>query len=320
MPRSSRQKASFPFLELPAGKIVHENPRHHLIAHTSTELRNHIYERTTDELDCVRIVTRPNPKSKDTNASSPSILLPLAQVCKQLRAEYLPYSPHWLSSLQVGLRGQDLEHFIQTFCRTDNGIVRCPKSITVYVSAYDTEPDGRPCATTDILPLIKLKLHCPWLECSFAADPRENGDKILPGPGNVRVGDAIAFDCHELGKLVNSNDASFLAHIEEKRLVRIMLYPGVPWKSVHVELVFSVQPRVRKIDGNYLRCNLGEVRAFGLEDVYKGDRVYLTMSLEREGRRSQDGVRREGEAWARWCAERRRSVEQAYGNDTARLK
>jgi hypothetical protein len=146
---------SSPFLALPAGPF-NPNPTHSVsssISNAPTELRNSIYASILADSE-LNPVQRLTPFFRGRYAASPKWsdehLLPLAHVCRQLRAEFLPL---WVAGLEAGVKLTEVERFVEVFGRAlesetdivgdgdDVEDVVCPKSLTVYI---DADADASP--------------------------------------------------------------------------------------------------------------------------------------------------------------------------------
>lgn len=249
--------STFPFLELPA------------------ELRNQIYDLILAEDDRLQRIC---PRASDSGIEARKRLAPLAQVNRQLRAEYLPC---WMTRFDVAVHVYNLEEYVRVFCRRFKCTRLRPKLITIYIpaaggAALNVDSTHPP---TNILSLIKLRQQCPSFACAFVPDPRDqwrSGSKPL-----------IDADCRELEKLVCSSNEKFVAVIKGKKMIAVLLYPERIWpyaysmrKYTRVAWVFSAQlGRVRVIDKLNTRYNLGEAREFGVEDVYRCNWIHFTMSI-----------------------------------------
>ena len=193
-------------------------------------LRFYIYEMMIAEDDHEWQLTPSFSSGGKGGSNVPSDqLLPLTHVCKLLRVEYLQY---WMPRLHVSLHISDVERFIKTLYRTVHIVTLCPNATTVYITGSAAKAVGTFYPPSDLLPLAKLRLRQPKLSCTFAADPKEQRNQTLPpfgAPSTSLSMNAVMSDCRDIEKLIGYEEDSFLSFIKGKRLVRIILYPGLPW-------------------------------------------------------------------------------------------
>jgi hypothetical protein len=196
----------------------------------------------------------------------------LAQVNRQIRAEYLPIC----MQAQVTIAWRDLPNYINTFYPTAKGqlknLEQAPSAITI-IADYDKKDGDN--VVIDVLPLIKMRHAHATFQCHFVHLISDDGlqPKLVDDEVEARPYWLTA-DSEMIASLINHTHVRWLHDVSTGRVEKILVdFLGTsvePTAQFHVhthevpESLEGVRWTEADVDGEAMDQYLG---AMGLQDV-----------------------------------------------------
>ncbi|KAG9185799.1 hypothetical protein G6011_07130 [Alternaria panax] len=124
----------------------------------AAEIRNRIYD----------LVAEP-PEPNETRSPGNGVNIGLTQVCRQIRNEFRNI---YLQKMPFAVTRKDIESFVKAFFWLDDTDQKAPTGhYPTHVHYLHTQS-----TTTDILPLLNLKMHFPQLNLAILPDPEDGNE------------------------------------------------------------------------------------------------------------------------------------------------